>query len=167
MSDWIILRCKGSSTLRLARSLPLAGFDAWTPIEVQVKRDRRTGQRTEAMTAVMPSYVFAKAADLIDLVALSESPGGFTGDFSVFRFDGRFPVIEDHELTRLRLIERRAAAKAQPVIFSKGTHLRVPDGPYQGLTGQVTDSNNKITTLDFGGFTIPVKFETWTLQQAA
>lgn len=162
--DWCILRTKGSSTLRLARSLSLAGIDAWTPVEHQ---QRKKGKHAEVITAVMPTYVFAPAEHLVGLIALAEAPIPHP-DFSVFRYHDRFPVIPDAQLQSLRLIERKAAAKCAPVVFPKGAEIRVPDGAFQGLTGQVVeDSKGKFTLVLFPGLNIEVKFPSWQLERAA
>lgn len=164
MTDWLILRCSGSSTLRLAQSLSLGGFETWTPVEFQVKRDRKTGARHERMVAVMPTYVFAKAERIADLVELSKAPITPYPDFSVFKHQDRFPLVADSELSSLRQIERQAASKGKPVVFGKGAGVNVLDGAFQGLTGQVVKkSRGKYTLVAFPGFHIPVSFHTWQL----
>lgn len=166
--DWLILRCRGSSTLRLARSLSAGGFDAWTPVEIQVKRQRQTDARAELMVAVMPTYVFVPAEHLLTMLDESEAPASQHPDFSVFRYCERFPLIADRELVALRNIERKAAAKAVPVKFPSGEPVRTPDGPFQGLTGQVVEnSRGEFTLVAFPGFNIPVKFASWKLERAA
>lgn len=166
--DWAILRCKGSTTLRLARSLDLAGIDAWTPMEIQVKRHRKTGTRTESMIAVMPTYVFVAAESLSDMVAASMVPVSIHPSFSVFRYNDRFPLVADKDLSALRAIERKAAAEKVPVRFDRGTSVRLPDGPFQGLTGQVVEgTKGEFTLVAFPGFNIPVKFASWKLEMAA
>jgi transcription antitermination factor NusG len=167
-SDWAILRCKGSSTLRLARSLSAEGYGAWTPTEIQVKRNRQNSQRTESMVAVMPTYVFVPAEHLLTMLEESEMPASLHPDFSVFRYNDRFPLIAEAELTALRHIERKAAAKASPVVFPSGQPVRSPDGPFQGLTGQVVETTKgEFTLVAFPGFNIPVKFASWKLERAA
>lgn len=168
MSDWCILRTKGSSTLRLARSLNDSGIEAWTPTELRVKRDPKTRARSETIIAVMPTWVFARERFLPDLAAEAKLPKSLHPDFSVFRYLDRFPIVRDRELNALRIIERKAALKAAPVVFPVGHSIRIPDGPFQGLTGEVVElGNGEYTLLAFPGFAIPVKFATWTLQAAA
>ena len=165
MTDWCILRTRGSNTLRLARSLGHSGFEAWTPTEIQVKRHPKTRERSETIIAVMPTYVFATAEHLLDLVNQSQAPDA---EFSVFRWNDRFPIIADLDLRHLRQIEREAAAKCKPVQYGTGQQVRVPDGPYQGLTGQVVEtSKGRFTLVAFPGFNIPVKFASWKLEAAA
>lgn len=166
--DWVILRTKASNTLRLDRSLAAAGFDTWTPTEIQLRPGRKTSGKAEVIVAVMPTYVFARACHLLGLLDEAETSGSDHPDFSVFRHCERIPVIADHELNALRQIERKAAAKAKPVRFDLGSRVRTPDGPFQGLTGQVIEgARGEFTLVAFPGFNIPIKFASWTLDRAA
>lgn len=168
MSDWCILRTKGSSTLRLARSLALSGIEAWTPIEYQDRKSRRLGTRIETAIAVMPTYVFAHATHLIELLAEAETSFSAHPDFSVFRYADKFPLIRDKHLVGLRAIERKAAAENKPVVFPRDESVRVPDGPFQGLTGRVVeDSKGKHTLVAFPGCNFPIEFASWQLEKAA
>lgn len=165
LGSWCILRCKGGNTIRLARSLELAGIEAWTPVEIQ---QRKKGAKAEVAVAVLPTYVFAKSNRLLDLIAEAEAPVSIHPPFSVFRYNERFPLIADAQLTALRTIERKAAASGKPVVFPRGEEVRVPDGPFQGLTGQVVeDSRGHFTLVAFPGFNIPVEFASWRLERAA
>lgn len=162
---WCILRTAGSSTLGLVRSLSNAGFDAWTPIEVQVKRNRRSGERLERMVAVMPTYVFVRADHLPDLAMLCQLPISQHPQFSIFMHAGQFPMVEDGELSALRDIERKAAAKNEPVKFRTGDMVRPTSSGFEGLTGQVVkDSDGKHTLVAFPGFHIPIIFASWKLE---
>lgn len=164
MTDWCILRTGGSRTLQLSHSLAMAGFEVWSPVELQVRRNGGARTRTERMVAVMPTYVFARATHLPDLVEASLAPVSPHPDFSVFRFDDRYPLIDDRELSHLRAIERMAAVKKKPVVFETGTSVRAHDGPFEGLTGRVVEtSKGQFTLVAFPRFNIPVKFSTWQL----
>lgn len=166
MTDWCILRTSGGSTLRLAHSLELDDFEAWTPTEFQVKRDRKTGERVERIVAVMPSYVFARARRLADLVSIAMLPTSQHPPFTVFRHVDRFALVDDRELHALRQIERRAAQQNKPVVFPPGAPVKFTDGPFQGLTGRVVElSKGQHTLVAFPGFHIPVKFSSWQLTE--
>lgn len=166
--DWCILRTKGSSTLRLARSLNASGIRAWTPEEFQDRKSHKHGQRIETAVAVMPTYVFALASHLIDLLAEADAPVSQHPSFSVFRYNERFPLIADVHLNGLRAIERKAAAENKPVIFPRGEEVRMPEGAFQGLTGQVVEqSKGKFTLVLFPGLSVPVQIASWKLDRAA
>lgn len=165
---WCILRTKGSNTLRLASSLILEGIPAWTPVEVQLRKKHSDRPAAEVMVCVMPTYVFAAAERLTDLFRMGASPVAITPSFSVLRHHDRVPLVADRDLTALRAIERKAAAKHQPVRFDKDDSVRATDGPFQGLTGQVIeDTKGKFTLVAFPGFNIPVEFSSWKLEKAA
>lgn len=162
-NDWCILRTSGSSTLRLSQSLARAGFEVWTPMELQVK-GRGSQARSERMVAVMPSYVFARADRLPDLVSLTMEPISPHPPFSVFKHLDRFPLIAERELKALRDIETKAAARNEPVIFGQGDLVRARVEAFQGLTGEVVEtSRGQFTLVAFPKFAIPVKFASWQL----
>lgn len=165
--QWCILRTRGSNTLRLASALDLLGIPSWTPIEIQL-RSKSKRSAAEVMVSVMPTYVFASAEYLTDLFALASSPVSAAPSFSVFKYRDRVPLVADGQLASLKRIEREAAAKRQPVRFTNGATVRTPDGPFQGLTGQVIENTRgEFTLVAFPGFTIPVKFASWKLEEAA
>lgn len=162
--DWCILRTGGSSTLRLLHSLNVAGFEAWTPLECQVTRDRKSGARHERMIAVMPTYVFARADRLTDLLLISAEPYTCHPGFSVFKHFDRFPIVAEAELAKLREVELKAAAKNEPVVFPRGQEVKVRAEGWEGLTGKVAEiSKGQWTLVAFPNFSIPIKFATWQL----
>lgn len=165
-SDWAILRCKGSSTLRLARSLADAGFGTWAPVELRSHLVGRQRKRVESEFPILPEYVFAPAHHLTDLLALSHSPSlnyrvwdseqrrmverGHPV-FSLFRLNGQFRPIADRALNSLRELEasldlvaqrRREQERQKGPIprFTKGDEVRV-DGGFEGLVLTVAAPN--------------------------
>lgn len=116
---WCILRTSGGRTVPLARSLTDAGFEVWTPVRT-VRRpapgQRRRlvmGQRRSLIDvdlAILPGFVFARSAQLDDLMRAavaepSEHPG-----FSIFHRAGRVPLIREASVAGLRAAEQSAAA---------------------------------------------------------
>lgn len=162
--DWCILRMAGGRTMSVARSLTDAGFEVWSPVEIQRKRLPRSKAQIDRAVCVTPTYVFARASHLPDLVRVSLDPSSPHPDFSVFRYQDRFPLIADAELQSLRAIERQAAAKNAPMVLPRGISVRLQDGPFQGLTGQVIEaSKGQFTLVAFHDCTFTVKFSTWQL----
>ncbi len=111
---WCILRCSGSKTLSLARSLAAAGFDVWTPVKT-FKRPRPSkrldGRRhtVEVDAPILPTFIFARATDCTSLFELATKPASQHPAFSMFQHAGRIPLIGDREVGGLRLAERAAA----------------------------------------------------------
>lgn len=161
--DWCILRTGGGSTLPLARSLERGGFHAWTPVEFQTRRVGRNRERVEREVCVMPTYVFAKAYHLPDLVALSMAQFSPHPDFSVFRYFDRFPLIADDSLSHLRAIERRTAPKPAAPVFSQGERVRLTEGGFAGMSGVVETSKGEYTLVCFPNFQIPIKIASFLL----
>lgn len=178
MADWCILRCAASRTLALAESLTEAGFEVWTPVEVVRKRARRTAEREDVRVPIMPSFLFARAGSLDELAALSRSPTlnylqwdrerrrmvtkGHSA-FSVFRQHGRYPLVRDHMLAPLRIVEKRSRPRAAIRSFKPGECVRMIEGGFAGLTGTVEATQGQYTLVSFPGFPIAVKFATWLL----
>lgn len=169
MSDWVILRCAGRSTLPLAESLAASGFRAWTPIEI-------LKPATEAKPAPLtPTYVFAGIEHLLDLLALSDAQDQAHEGFSVMRRPGGFAVVYDINLAGLREEEydRRPKIKLNPKRrhqiaerFEVGQRVVAPPsaGGFVGLPGKVEASDGRYTDLYFGG-SMRLKIETFKLRE--
>lgn len=147
---WCVLRTAGASTLSLARSLQAAGYAVWTPQRVEKRRktDTRKGDRP---VAIMPTFVFAPASDAYRLFDEARNPGSSHPDFSIFRFNGKVPLIADRELEKLRTEERKVTPKERRRIFLKQQRVKVPEGPFAGMSGVVEQGDGKWTLVAFPG----------------
>lgn len=158
--SWCILRTGGSRTLPLCRSLNAAGLEAWTPTGVADRRRGRTRARVEVQAAILPTFVFASAEHVDELLALSVSLVNPHPTFSVFKHEGRIAIVAEAELGQLRTEEGRVALvrkRRERHVFPKGSKVEVPDGPFAGLTGVVEDSGNgKYTLVMFGEMPIQI-----------
>lgn len=153
MSDWCILRTKARQTLALAESLCNVQFDAWTPVEkLQLPR-----KRVKIPVAVMPTWVFAKASDLLVLLELADTPRKPQPEFSVFQFNGRYRTVAESELRSLRLYVEAARPAEERHIFRRGAPVTVDDPAWAGLTGIVERDNGKVGLVVFGKFELEVQ----------
>lgn len=173
--DWCILRTSGRTTLRLADTLAEDGFEVWTPAERKTVRIPRANIRRPVILPIMPSYVFARAVHLVDLLQMatqSFKPRRAAGkpshvDFSVMHYHDTIPLIADAQLERLRRLEMQLAVK------SKSAH-RLPDGvdvtvkieggSFAGMKGVVRKSTEGYTLVCFSD-RLEVKLPTLLLQQ--
>lgn len=176
--DWCILRTNGGLTLQLARSLGEAGYEAWTPVEVQRRRARKTLKIEPVELALIPTFVFARAEHLVALIALARSPSlnyrvwdsekrrmvtkGHP-HFSVFRFAGEYQLVPDRALAALRLAERRTAPKTTSQPFRPGDRVKLTEGGFAGLSGVVESIDRTFAMVVFPGFNIAVKIGAWML----
>lgn len=164
---WFILRMSGSRTLAVADSLKGAGFDAWTPIGSSSKRKPRKPGMEAKPVPVMPTYVFARDHHLHDLLAEASRPASAHPAFSVFRWDGRIPLIADRSLDYLRRGEARylrRVREGQPVKhFTDGTRVQINEGGFAGMSGMVETTKGKFTLVCFPGFSTPIKVATMLL----
>lgn len=153
---WCILRTGGSRTLSLAASLTAAGLTAWTPTQM-VRRAGRGRQRRdveERPAPITPTFVFAAAGDLYDLVGIASDPVSGHPPFSIFRHRGRYPLISDRSLAPLREEEDRHRLrhlKTTRRVVEPGTSICLTEGAFAGMTGVVERGNGKRAVVNFGG----------------
>ncbi len=157
---WCILRTAGPRTLVLARSLSDGGLDVWTPTEVIKRRRSRSRAIVEFAVPIMPTFVFANAVHLADLLTMRTVTGSQHPAFSVFRAACGVPIIADREIHALRLIEQRARERAMRAkgkqartSFAPGERVRVAnsEAAWSGMVGVVEASEGKEASVHFGG----------------
>lgn len=183
MTDWCILRVSAPSTIRLAKSLVEAGFDAWTPIETvkPVPHQPREGERRrpprklpETITRPLyQTFVFARADRLLDLIALAHSPSltyqVWDSDkrrmvlkghpyFTLFRYAGTYPTIPDAALDPVRKIAARRKPRGKPREFKPGDRVKLTEGAWAGLNGVVRRKAGKLLEVVFEGFAQSAQF---------
>lgn len=150
----------GPRTLAVAESLAEAGFEVWTPIGGSSKRPR-TKARKDIQVPVMPTYVFARDRHLIDLMLESANPSTRHPSFSIFRWDGRIPLIADASLEYLRRGEERYLRRlkeGKPMrSFADGETVKITNGGFAGMSGVVEQSNGKYCVVCFPGFSTPIR----------
>lgn len=147
-------------TLRLANALSSAGLSVWTPVEKRFGRLPRSKARRDKDAPLMPRYVFGRVEHLAELVRLSVLPAPDYPRFSVFRYQGGIPLIADSELDALRAEESRsrdlfARLKRRGIkgpSLSPGSNVRLPDGPFAGISGIVQDQQGQFTMVDIDVF---------------
>jgi transcription antitermination factor NusG len=133
----------------LAEALLADGFDVWTPIETRMVRVPRKNVKREVRLPIMPSYVFANSAHLVDLM-LMEKAGISRTDFSVMRAFGQIPMVPDAHLNALRRIEaKRTPRRKAKSNFIPGVIVKVGGGSFGGMTGRVERSDEGYTLVCF------------------
>lgn len=168
-SDWCILRTAGARTLPLARSLAAAGVEAWTPSATISKRRARSKTLIDVEAPILPTFVFARACHLRALLSDAASPVNPHPPFSVFRYSGKFPLIAEAEIEGLRREEQRGQIRklrTQRKVFARDASVRVPDGPFAGMSGVVSECDGKYAVVAFGGG-MRVKIATFLLEAEA
>jgi transcription antitermination factor NusG len=172
---WCILRVTPSRTLQLAAALADGGFNVWTPIEA-VKVSKR-GRLESTSRPMLPSFVFASADRLAELMDLSHSPSptylvwdaeqrrmvakGYPY-FRIFRPSAR--PIPDHELTALRRIEGRRKPRGKVPMYKAGDPVKLTEGVYGGLRGVVVEVRKKSEVrVRIPGSTYEFDVQAWIL----
>lgn len=171
--DWMILRTSGRSTLSLARTLEEDGFEVWTPIRKQTIRVPRMNVRREITLPLLPSFVFARARHMMDLLHLSkmeERPRRGKGpahrEFSVFRYLDSIPLVSDRCLEPLRAKEIEAVPKKGAQRFDRGSRVRVGSGAFEGLKGRVERCKSGYALVIFDDWKRPAKIPTFLLRES-
>jgi|SRR5689334_11957452 len=175
--SWCILRTAGRSTMKLAETLAKDGYEVWTPIETRMVRQPRANARREVRLPIMPTYVFARASHLVDLLQLAAMPvkprrgAGLKeaahSSFTVLHAFGRIPLVAERHLSELRRLEaKRTPIKRAAYSFPRNASAKVKDGAFGGLVGVVVRSTPKSTVLRFGGG-FPVEIPTSLLSEDA
>lgn len=177
---WCILRTAPGQTLRLARSLNDAEFEAWTPAETIERKVRGSSKREAVVVPMLPSFVFVRADRLVELIDLARSPAlifrvwdreqrrmvakGHPA-FRIFRHGDDYPLVPDAQLAPLHAIEQRRRRKPRGKVhtFKPGAQVKLTEGGFAGLTGVVTGMEGKFARVQFAGFNVPVKISAWLL----
>lgn len=162
---WCILRCSAARTLLVAASLAGAGIEVWTPSEIQQRRRGRNRDRVECEIAIMPTFVFARAAQLGGLFAILASPLNPHPAFSIFRFHGRIPLVAERDVAALRRVEEKARTRrlrSERKVIPVGANIRMSEGGFAGMSGIVEESDGKFALVAFGG-SFRVKIATFLL----
>lgn len=179
---WCILRTAGAGTLGVASSLDDAGYETWTPKGMATKRVGRERRRVDQVTALMPTFVFARYDRLADLVEMSRSPAQtyqvWDKDqrrmvtrgcpfFRVFRHGTLYPAVTERELDRLRIAERRNQSVKVVRIMERGERVRYPNSGFDGLVGVVEEVKGSYAFVTFEGFDFEIKVGVRSLLSAA
>lgn len=158
-STWVILRTSGRSTIRLAETLAIDGYEVWTPVETKSIRKARANVRRSVRLPMMPSYVFARSNHLIDLLEMAKGndrprrgSAPAHASFSVMHWNEGIPVVGDRQLDQLRRLEakRTPRAKADRALAT-GVNIRVKleGGSFAGMRGRVERSDHSTTLVCF------------------
>jgi len=172
--SWCILRCQGRATLRLAETLSKDGFNVWTPRETRRIRIPRANVRREAVLPLLPSYVFAKAHHLVDLLELAAMPvkprrslrEPAHASFTVMHWHDQIPLVEDVALNGLRYLEakRTPRKKGKPLPRGISVQVKMEGGSFAGMKGRVERSDAGTTLVCFDK-RLTVKIATSLLQR--
>lgn len=149
MTNWIILTCKGGSTLRLSDSLNAAGFEAWTPVLRATMRRARWNAKRDIRVPLCAGLVFAKAehlCDMLDFASMPVKPRCAVGLKGILRdpMDREsIPQIADKELDPLREAELPAKVRRRHNAYRQGDEVRIIAGGFTGINAVVDRSDRR------------------------
>lgn len=127
----------------------------WTPVHTQSRRVPRSKVRREIDAPIMPTFVFARADEVDTLIGILALPINPHPAFSIFRHGGRIPLVADSEIAGARAVEERAKRtklKAERHIFAVGSSVKLTEGAFAGMAGEVIEQDDgKFALVCFGG----------------
>ena len=173
LGAWCILRSASTDTLPLVKSLTNAGYNVWTPTERRTGRMPRTRTEYDKTFALMPSYAFADATAIDDLLKLAMVPNRKHPSFTIFQHDGGIPLIADTDLGGLREEEARCDAvydrhkkkTTKGPHFDEGAIVGANSGGFEGLSGVVVGEAGQFTLVSFDGYHKPIKISSLLLHE--
>lgn len=108
----------GGQTLAVAGSLVAAGFDVWTPAKTLRRKQRGprgTFREIEVEVPILPTFAFAREAELDTLAAITRLPVSPHPAFSIFTYYGKIPMVAEASVAGLRAEEAEKAAEMKAI----------------------------------------------------
>jgi transcription antitermination factor NusG len=140
---WYACHTRSRSEKRVARLLVDRSIGAYLPL---VRLVRQWADRRKVVDfALFPGYVFARFG-LTELHGVLSVPGVAT----VIRLGGRLVPIRDAEIENIRRVAAGLAAtrkRPEPQPFQSGDPVRVVDGPFRGVMGEVSEVRGRRRVL--------------------
>ena len=160
---WIVLRCKSSDTMSLARILSdpdgfYGDLGAWTPVWKRQKRYPRSNKRRLIVLPALPSFVFVPEEHLATLPTV----GGHS--YRVMYLNDALVRIPDADLNPLRKID--AQPQDKPIkLPGTGSVVKLQGPAFGGLSGKVLHASKRYVTVEVDGFPQPLKIPPSLLQE--
>jgi transcription antitermination factor NusG len=111
----------------------------------------------------MPTFIFARSDRLGDLARVARDVTSVHPAFSIFRHQGRYPLVADRDLSQLRRAEERAdvaVRRKRRRSLVMGQRVSFSDGAFAGIEGVVEEQQGQFAVVAFGGG-FRMKIATW------
>ena len=128
----------------------------YLPVVTRLVRPARLRKAIERQEAMLPGYLFVDLRTVSDFAPIVDEPGFhyFVGQ------DGRPSRMSEDELDKVRAVEGDMRAQGKPLtLFVDGDVVRVKDGPFGGMEGEVRVGRNGGIVLIGYNFSVPTQ---WT-----
>lgn len=162
-TTWIVLRCRSSDTMALARILSdpdgfYGDLEAWTPIWKRQKRYPRSNKRRLITLPALPTFVFVPEEHLTSL------PTVLGHSYRVMYLNDELVRIPDAQLVPLRKIDTQP--KDKPIkLPAIGSIVRLTGPAFGGLDGMVLKASRNYVSVSVEGFAQPLKIPPSLLQE--
>ena len=137
MKNWHALYTKPRNEKKVAERLSENEFEVFCPL---IKTVRQWSDRKKKVQVPMfPSYIFA-CVNEADRHELLKDPGILNFVFWL----GKPAVVRDEEMAAIKTIaEGGDDIRVTGSGFEKGQFVRIPEGPFKGLTGTVNKLDSR------------------------
>lgn len=179
--DWFVLRVasnkENSVRETLLRKVQIEEKESWVGrimVPTEKSQTLQNGKRRVVETKLYPGYVFVEMKLFDTQGNLLKNPWYKVKETDgVINFIGREnpTPLGDEEIGRiLKQVDDAKGKEVPKVKFGKGEVVKILDGPFLNLTGEIEDIDAERGTLKvsvsiFGRFT-PVELEFWQVEKA-
>ena len=141
---WYACYTRARHEKKVDEHLHLRGFETYLPL---IERERQWKDRKKRVEfPLFPSYVFVRFSKA-DVHQVLQTPGVST----IVRLNGELAAIPDEELEDVRRLVagvHETGDEPEPVpYFEEGQPVRVMDGPFKGMRGQVVERRGRRRVL--------------------
>ncbi len=137
MRNWYALYTKPRSEKKATERLTINGFEVYCPL---IKTVRQWSDRKKKVQLPMfPGYVFAHVTEIERTQVLMDA-----GVLNFVYWLGKPAIIRESEIEAIREIsENGIEVQINSDVFEKGQLVKIPEGPFKGMTGMVDKLDKK------------------------
>ena len=137
MRNWYALYTKPRSEKKATERLTINGFEVYCPL---IKTVRQWSDRKKKVQLPMfPGYVFAYVTEIERTQVLMDA-----GVLNFVYWLGKPAIIRESEIEAIREIsENGIEVQINSDVFEKGQLVKIPEGPFKGMTGMVDKLDKK------------------------
>ena len=158
---WAVGNVNTGSEIKVAKRLGADGLEVYCPrFEMLRRRQWHKRERETVEKAVLPGYLFVNAETIRNEEAIYD-----VADFHMFlRYaaSGAKKLLHDDAIERLRALEKKGIIKATSIEaliaqFAAGDLVKVCEGSFGGLVGEVVSVDKGRVTVEGQDFTHPTE----------
>lgn len=140
-TNWYAIYTKPRAEKKVFEQLCLAGFNAYLPLQTQIKE--WSDRKKKIQSPLIPSFVFVNSTkeNLFKTLTIK-------GAVRILNYLGKPAIIQDIEIANLKIVlqEMQEVYQFREIDFLEGSPVQVIKGPFSGLIAQAvcTQGRNRI-----------------------